>query len=121
MSNLSYFNALSATMSEASIAKKGGLAYIAAATAMHLAGRPEVTYVDFADGNPFLKCLNGALVAVDIPLPGTELQQRMWLPVMDQDNQPLHISRITATDINNSRQRCLVKGIAATLGFGMSV
>ncbi|KVP96560.1 hypothetical protein WJ96_04865 [Burkholderia ubonensis] len=116
-----FFEALGATINEAEVAKKGGLSYIAAATAMRLAGRPEVTFVDF-DGKPYLEMLNGSVVAVDIKVPGTEdVIQRMWLPVMDRDNLPLNIEKTVATDINNNRQRCLVKAIASVFGDGMSV
>lgn len=118
MSTKTFFTALSSVINAAEVASKGGLSYLAAAVAMRLAGRPEVTFVDFG-GKPHLECLNGALVAVDLAIPGTEKIQRMWLPVMDQANQPL--SKIQATDINNSRQRCLVKAIAAVYGDGLSL
>jgi hypothetical protein len=58
---------------------------------------------------------------VDLEVPGTEQIQRMYLPVMDRDNATLDIKKTTLTDINNSRQRCLVKAIAAVYGVGMSV
>lgn len=118
MSTKTFFTALSSVINAAEVASKGGLSYLAAAVAMRLAGRPEVTFVDFG-GKPHLECLNGALVAVDLAIPGTDKTQRMWLPVMDRDNQPL--SKIQATDINNSRQRCLVKAIAAVYGDGLSL
>jgi hypothetical protein len=116
----SFFEAFGATINEAEVAKKGGLSYLAAATAMRLAGRPEVTFVDF-DGKPHLEMLNGSLVAVDLKIPGTDATQRMYLPVMDRDNATLALTKTTLTDINNSRQRCLVKAIAAVYGDGMSL
>lgn len=116
----SFFEAFGATIGEAEIAKKGGLSYIAAATAMRLAGRPEAKFVDF-DGKPHLEMLNGSLVAVDLEIPGTDKVQRMYLPVMDRDNATLELGKTTLTDINNSRQRCLVKAIAAVYGDGMSL
>ena len=120
METKSFFEAFGATISDAEVAKKGGLSYIAAATAMRLAVRPEVTFVDF-NGKPHLEMLNGSLVAVDIQVPGTDAIQRMYLPVMDRDNATLELSKTTLTDINNSRQRCLVKAIAAVYGDGMSL
>ena len=120
METKSFFEAFGATISDAEVAKKGGLSYIAAATAMRLAGRPEVTFVDF-NGKPHLEMLNGSLVAVDIQVPGTDAIQRMYLPVMDRDNATLELSKTSLTDINNSRQRCLVKAIAAVYGDGMSL
>jgi hypothetical protein len=116
----SFFDAFGATIPATEIAGKNGLSYIAAATAMRLAGRPEVRFVDF-DGKPYLEMLGGSVVAVDLQVPGLDKTQRMWLPVMDQDNNALAIKNTKATDINNSRQRCLVKAIAATHGHGMSL
>jgi len=116
----SFFDAFGATIPATEIAGKNGLSYIAAATAMRLAGRPEVRFVDF-DGKPYLEMLGGSVVAVDLQVPGIDKTQRMWLPVMDQDNNPLLLKNTKVTDINNSRQRCLVKAIAATHGHGMSL
>lgn len=116
----SYFEAFGATIDASEIASKGGLSYIAAATAMRLSGRPEATFVEF-NGKPFLEMLGGSLVAVDLKIPGTEKSQRMYLPVMDRDNTTLAFGKTTLTDINNSRQRCLVKAIAAVYGDGMSI
>ena len=118
MSN--YFERFSAVIADTDIAKKNGLSYLSAAMAMTLAGRPQVTFVDF-DGKPHLECLGGALVAVDLPVSGGDKAQRMWLPVMDQDNSPIPVAKLSATDINNSRTRCLVKALAATYGVGMSL
>lgn len=102
------------------IASKGGLSYLAAAKSMALAGRPQVTFVDFGD-KPHLECLNGALVAVDLPV-AEGLAQRIWLPVLDQEtNSPISLSKVTVNDINSSRQRCLVKAIASVYGWGMSL
>jgi hypothetical protein len=120
METKSFFEAYGATIPAAEIASKGGLSYLSAATAMRLAGRPEVTFVDF-DGKPHLEMLNGSVVAVDLLVPGTDATQRMYLPVMDRDNTTIDIGKTTLTDINNSRQRCLVKAIAAVYGVGMSV
>jgi len=120
MANKSYFDAFGATIAAAEVASKGGLSYIAAATAMRLAGRPEVTFVDF-DGKPYLEMLGGSVVAVDVKIPDTDRVQRMYLPVMDRDNVTLAIGKTNLTDINNNRQRCLVKAIAAVYGDGMSL
>lgn len=115
-----YFEAFSATIPQTEIASKGGLSYLSAAAAMSRAGRPEVQFTDFG-GQPFLACLNGALVAVDVKVPETDAFQRIWLPVMDRDNNTLALSATQATDINNSRQRCLVKALACVYGVGMSL
>lgn len=115
-----FFEAFSAKIDDAEILHKGGLSYLAAAAAVRMAGFPEVTFVDF-DGKPYLDCLGGALVAVDLAVPGTGVVQRMWLPVMDRDNMTLALDKTQLTDINNNRQRCLVKAIAAVYGDGMSI
>lgn len=120
MTNKSFFEAFGSTIPAKTIASKGGLSYLSAAAAMALAGRPAAEFVDFGD-KPQLDCLNGALVAVDIPLPGAETVQRMWLPVMDQDNNAITADKMNVCDVNNSRQRCLVKAIAAIFGDGMSL
>lgn len=115
-----FFDSFGATIPAEKIAKKGGLSYLAAATAVELAGYPEVHFVEFGN-QPHLEMLNGSVVAVDLQVPGTEAIQRMWLPVMNGDNLPLDITSTLVTDVNNSRQRCLVKAIAAVYGAGMSV
>lgn len=115
-----FYDALGTVIPATEIASKGGLSYLSAGTAMKLAGRPEVTFVDF-DGQPFLECLTGALVAVDLPIPATDLMQRMYLPVMDRDNNAMKLSAVTVEDINSNRQRALVKAIATVFGDGMSL
>src|ERR1700693_1999756 len=106
----SYFEALSAIISQTEIATKGTASYLSAASALRLAGRPVFNFVDFV-GNvdaekpvipPHLSCLNGALVAVDIALTEGGKAQRMWLPVMDEDDRALVADQITVRDINNS-------------------
>lgn len=115
-----FFANLGSTISKTDIATKNGLSYLAAATAMRLAGRPQVEFVDF-NGSPYLAMLNGAVVAIDLPIEGTDVMQRTWLHVMDRDNGPMKMTDIKLTDINNSRTRCLVKAIASVFGVGMSV
>lgn len=117
---VTFYTALGAKIADSELASKGGLTYIAAATASRLAGRPEVTFVDFGD-KPYLECFGGALVAVDMFIPGAKLMQRTWLQVMDQDNQAMAIGSTTLNDINNARQRCLAKAIASVHGHGMSL
>jgi hypothetical protein len=126
MKVIAYHEALGAMIPDTEIASKGGLSYLSAATAMRLADRPKVEFVDF-NGQPYLQMLGVSVVAVDIALPGFYVdggeppKQRMWLPVMDRDNLPLAFEKTSSTDINNNRQRCLVKAIAAVTGHGMSV
>jgi hypothetical protein len=119
----SYFDALGLDINKAEIAEKNGFSYLSAATAMKLAGLPEVEFAGFGD-KPFLTAFNGSLVAVDIGVPlgdNTSFKQRTWLPVMNQDNLDLDLEVTSVNDINNNQQRCLVKAVAATLGYGMSV
>lgn len=116
----SFYEALCATIPAEKIVNKCGLSYLSAATAMALASRPEVEFVDFSS-QPHLACLNGALVAVDLAVPGTSVVQRMWLPVMDSDWRAIATDKLSVRDVNDSRQRCLVKGIAAVFGDGMSL
>lgn len=116
----SFFAALGAKVPESALAGKNGLTYLSAAAAVGLAGRPEVRFVDFGD-KPHLECFSGALVAVDLQIPGTELVQRTWLQVMDETNNAKPLGVMTLSDINNSRQRALAKAIASVYGNGMSV
>jgi len=123
----SYFEALGAMIPQTAIASKDGLSYLSAAAAMQQAGNPEVTFVDFY-GQPYMELFGGSVVAVDIALPAKEgdnnlrhVLQRTWLPVMDQNNRCIALNKTTVSDINNARQRCLVKAIATVLGHGMSV
>lgn len=116
----SFFAALGAKVPETALAGKNGLTYLSAAAAVGLAGRPQVHFVDF-DGKPHLECFSGALVAVDLQIPGTELVQRTWLQVMDETNNAKPLGAMNLADINNSRQRALAKAIASVYGNGMSV
>lgn len=115
-----YHQLLSIAIPASDIASKSGLSYLSAATAMSLAERPEATFVDFGT-KPYLEMLNGALVAVDLPIEGSTAVQRMYLPVMDRDNGSLNIADMTVEDVNSNRQRALVKAIATVYGAGMSV
>lgn len=116
--NKEFFAALSYNIPESEVARKDGLSYLSAATAMRLAGRPEVEFVDF-DGSPVLSMLGGGLVAVDLKVAAGV--QRIWLPVLDQQNAPIKAASMTVFDVNSSRQRCLVKAIASVYGWGMSL
>ncbi len=116
----SFYDALSSVIPATEIASKDGLSYLSAASAMRLSGRPEAEFVEFGD-KPYLECLGGALVAVDLPVPGTDTRQRMYLPVMDRDNRSMKLDAVTVADINSNRQRCLVKAIATVYGDGMSL
>lgn len=122
MNAKTYFNALSANIPAEEIANKAGLSYLSAASAVRLADYPSFEFVDF-DGQPFLSCLNGGLVAVDIPVvvDSSVKTQRTWLPVLDEAHRPLALKEMSVTDVNNSRQRCLVKAIASVFGHGMSL
>lgn len=115
---MNYFDALVAGVPDADLADKAGLTYVSAASALRLAGRPQFEFVNF-DGKPYLEMFGGAVVAVDVPV--GDVMQRMWLPVMDQDNKTLDIKDIKLTDVNNSLMRCMVKAIACVTGYGMSV
>jgi len=121
---MSYIKNLSATIPAGQIATKNDLSYLSAATAVALAGRPNFNFIDFptADGKklPYLAMLGGALVGVEVEQSPGQFQT-VYLPVMDRDNNAMELASITVTDVNNSRQRCLVKAIAAVQGVGMSL
>lgn len=120
---MSYFYAnLSASIPASNIASRGGLSYLSAAVAVERAALPWFRFVDFSVGNetlPYLPMLGGALVATDMEV--GDAIQRFWLPVMDRDHGAMDLKAITLTDVNNNRQRCLVKAIAGVTGVGMSV
>lgn len=97
--------------------------YLSRASAESLAGRLPVQPVVFGkEGTPFLPLFGGALVAADIDLPPMEngdiLTQRTWLPVMDAQNNPIPVERMSARDVNDAQQRCIVKALAMTTGIG---
>lgn len=115
---------LSVNISETDIAKKGNISYLSAASALRAAGLPAHHYVDWHDdqGNavPYLGMLGGAVVGVDMPI-SESLIQRTLLPVLDSSNRSIPFKDLTISDVNNARQRCLVKAIATTSGIGMSL
>lgn len=115
-----FYEQLGNNIPASELAKKGKLSYLSAATAAALAGRPNAIFVDF-DGQPHQEILQGAVVAVDLPIEGSGKLQRMYLHVMDRDNNALELKKMSLGDVNNARQRCLVKAIATVYGAGMSV
>lgn len=94
--------------------KGDGLAYLPWAHALALAGRPEHTLVMYGD-KPYMEVFGGGVVVVQI---GSQLT---WLPVLDKQNRPISVGHITSRDISDTYQRCRTKGIATTLGIGMSL
>jgi len=117
--NSQFFNNLATNIDEADMASRGGLTYLFAGAAMARAGRPNVKFVDFGD-LPYLPMLGGSVVAVDLEIPGGATQ-RIYLPVMDKDWKSLQLGKTSSVDINNNRQRALVKAIACVYGVGMSL
>lgn len=87
-----------------------GNAYLPWPTALALAGRPTNEVVTFG-GQPYLSMLGGAVVAVKTGA------QVMYLPVLDNRNQP--IAQPNARDINDAINRARAKLIAVTHGIGM--
>lgn len=119
-----FIDNLRSVIPQTEISKKNNLSYLAAATAVARAERPLFKYAEFEgiDGQllPFQAMLGGGVVAVQLML-DEKTHQTMYLPIMDRDNLAIPLKQITVTDINNSRQRCLVKAVAAVTGVGMSV
>lgn len=96
------------------IEKKGGLAYLSWATAVGLAGNPEHAPVLFGN-QPYLEVFGGAVVAIDM------IGQRIWLPILDERNNPVSVANLTSRDIGDAIQRCRAKAVAMTAGVGMSL
>lgn len=123
---MSTFNqALATNIPEDEIAKHSGKSYLAAATALIRAGLCDFKFVDFA-GESYLPMFGGGVVAVDLPLPpnpetGEVVFQRTWLAIYDSNNRSISEPHITSVEVNNARQRCLVKAIAMTYGHGLSL
>lgn len=109
----SYFTNM-ATDTAKFIEKKGGLSYLSWATAVSLAGNPEHAPVLFGT-QPYLEVFGGAVVAIDM------MGQRIWLPVLDERNNPVSLGNLTSRDIGDAIQRCRAKAVAMTAGIGMSL
>lgn len=93
---------------------KNGLSYLSWAVAVSLAGNPEHTPVQF--GNQlYLEVFGGAVVAIDME------GQRIWLPVLDDRNNPVPVANMTSRDLSDSLQRCRAKAVAMVTGVGMSL
>ncbi len=100
-------------------AEANGATYLAWATALALAGRPQQQVVTFG-GHPFLPLLGGAVVAVDAPLPNGALQ-RTWLPILNPKNEPITLEHLTARDVSDSINRCRAKSAAMVNGVGLAL
>lgn len=96
------------------VSGQDGLSYLSWVNALILAGRP-AHEVNLFNNKPCLAVLGGAIVGVTIG------EQTTWLPVMDQNNNPVTKEGITSRIINDSIQRCRVKAIAMTTGVGLSL
>lgn len=116
---MSFLDLIQINIEASSLAKRGKFSYLSAAGALALAGRPHFEVVRFGE-KPYLEILGGMVVAVDIPLPNGTMQ-RTYLPVLDENFNPLLVSNADSADIHNSLTRCIVKAIASVTGAGMSV
>lgn len=96
------------------LSERNGMSYLSWAAAVGLAGNPEHAPVMFGN-QPYLPIFGGAVVAVDM------LGQRVWLPVLDERNQPIVVASLTSRDISDTIQRCRAKAAAMTAGIGMSL
>ena len=100
--------------------KKGNFDYIswADAVAIVLKKYPDTTWEihEFDEGSPYRQTDAGAFVKVSVTIQG--LTRTEILPVMDNYNRA--IAEPTATNINNSIKRCLVKCFAL-FGLGLYI
>lgn len=100
-----------------------GMTYLPWATAVALAGRPDIR-VDTFGGHPYRELFGGAVVSVSTPLPtgeGSIAQQAMHLPVLDAQNRPVPIEALTSRDVSDTINRARAKLIAVVNGVGMSL
>jgi len=49
---------------------------------------------------PYRRLFRGAVVAIDM------LEQRIWLPVLDERNNPIAAENVTSRDVSDALQRC---------------
>lgn len=120
---MSFINGIKTEVKDLLQAGSTGALYLSRASAESLSGRLPVQPVVFGkEGTPFLPLFGGALVAADIDLAPMEngdiLTQRTWLPVMDGKNDPIPVDRVSARDVSDAMQRCIVKALAMTQGVG---
>lgn len=103
-----------------SIEERNGLAYLPWPAAYEIAGFQNIRTVTF-NGKPAIEMLGGAVVAVDVVRNEgmTDHIQRVWLPVLDEENNPVGIDSLSPRDVTDSIARCRVKAIAMTRGLGL--
>ncbi len=93
---------------------KNGMSYLSWAVAVSLAKTPQHAPVMF-NHQPYRRLFRGAVVAIDM------LEQRIWLPVLDERNNPIAAENVTSRDVSDALQRCRAKAVAMITGIGMSI
>jgi len=100
--------------------------YIAWTRAVQMAGRPRHATAMFADGaedyrieRNYRSFFDGCVVAVEMEIETGEMQ-RIYLPVLGKDNQPVLEGKETSRQIGDSLSRCVARAIAIVHGLGLT-
>lgn len=93
------------------VTEADGLSYLPWATAVALAGRPEMV----VEWPPHLSFFGGAVVCV------RQGAQKTFLPVLDGQNRPIPSDRVTSRDLSDTINRCRAKSAAMVNGVGLSL
>lgn len=102
-----------------------GFAYVPWALALAKADRPQHEVVTFKqDGmdTTVRQMFGGGVVAVDMSLgDGTDMMQRIYLPILDFKNASMEYEKITSRDVNDTISRCVARAVAMVHGFALSL
>lgn len=124
MNNTNTYTTLSKISVSEHIEKKNGLSYLSWAwawdTLKKIYPQAKKTIYENSNGYPIFydKVTQGAFVKVSVTI--DEVEEIVWLPVMDYNNKTIPLDRITSFNINTAIQRGLTKAIAQH-GLGMYI
>jgi len=100
--------------------------YIAWTRLVQMAGRPRHATAMFAHGaedrrveRGYRSFFGGSAVAVDMEIETGEMQ-RVYLPVLGKDNQPVLEGKETSRQIGDSLSRCVARAISMVHGLGLT-
>jgi len=101
--------------------------YVAWTRIVQMAGRPRHATATFHHGDGahsiergYRSFFGGSVVAVDMDI-GTGESQRVYLPVLGKDNNPVPAGKETSRHVGDALSRCVARAIAMVHGLGLTV
>lgn len=111
--SISFSEGVALTIDGALIEHRNDMSYLGWHKAMSLAALPPLEINFFGENKPYFPIFGGVCVAI------TGGQNRIYLPVLDENNVPVAQDAFTPRIINDALARCKAKAIAMNWGVGL--